>query len=79
MKPAPLYLDDTAIAARIGVTPSAFRAKVAMLEGRGFPRANAFFDGKRYWPAVRAWLDRQEGVVTNSEIVNDGREQWEAA
>ena len=33
------------------------------LERRGMPQIDPVF-GRRYWPAVKAWLDRRAGLTT---------------
>lgn len=31
----------------------------------GFPRKQPLFAGRRYWPAVKAWLDKRNGLPTD--------------
>jgi hypothetical protein len=55
-----------------------FRAALKTCE-RGdplFPRINPLWRG-RYWPAVRAWLDRDQEVGSNGSI-QDGPENFDA-
>jgi hypothetical protein len=44
-----------------------------------FPRIHTLWRG-RYWPAVRAWLDRNQGVSSNdfAGSVQDGPENFDA-
>ena len=49
---------------------------VPSLEREGMPKVDRFI-GARYWPAVRAWLDRRHGVNRMAEPVEvDGEENW---
>lgn len=70
----PLYLPEAEIARRIGVTLDQWRAKALVLERSGLPRPDPMFDGKRYWPAVRAFLDRRHGVGQDGPLQPDGQE-----
>lgn len=38
-----------------------WRALAVILERRGMPQIDPVF-GARYWPAVRVWLDRRNGL-----------------
>lgn len=74
--PAKLYLVEKEVAARVGVSEKAWRRLAPMLERDGMPRKDALI-GKRYWPAVRAWLDRRH--MTHGSIASsaqDGEENW---
>jgi hypothetical protein len=75
----PLYPDEKAVArAVLGSACDAARWKsvVAMLELEGFPKADPI-TGHRYWPAVKAFLDRRHGVNGAAPIpVTDGPETW---
>ncbi|MFK8251773.1 hypothetical protein [Ancylobacter terrae] len=46
------------------------------LERQGFPQKDATF-GRRYWPAIKQWLDHRHGVG-NVEAPSgpDGEEDW---
>lgn len=77
-----LYKTEAEIAALVGVGLDKWRANAAVLEKRGLPRRNPLFCDRRYWPAVRACLDRLEGLGTPSVPVlttPDGEENWNAA
>jgi hypothetical protein len=60
----PLFADDLAIgAALLGRTrASEWRDLAPLLEARGLPKMDALLGG-RYVPAVRAYFDRQYGLV----------------
>jgi hypothetical protein len=40
-----------------------------------FPKKSAFFGDRRYWPAVKAWLDKHEGL-TLPDAVSKGRTRY---
>ena len=72
-----LYATDGEIAGVLGVTASAWAAAAAVLEKDGLPRPDPLFGGRRYWPAVRAYLDRRAGMGQPSTVpVADGEETW---
>ncbi|WP_181902991.1 hypothetical protein [Methylovirgula ligni] len=75
--PDALYLTDDELWQRISphLTRVAFTKLVLELETRGFPRKDALFGG-RYYPAVRAWLDRRAGIGKDIPAVVDGQETW---
>lgn len=70
----PLYLAEAEIADRVGVSRSDWSAIALVWERRGFPPVRAQ-TGKRYWPAVRAWLDRDNGLTQDAApLAPDGEE-----
>lgn len=63
-----LYLTDAELIRRIGVPDKVFRSILPELEAKyGFPRGNKLFGGLRYWPAVKAFLDKWEGLPNPNE------------
>lgn len=59
-----LYLLDSELIRRIGVPDKFMRNMLPGLESKyGFPRKQALFGGRRYWPAVKAWLDKHNGLM----------------
>ncbi len=58
----------------------AFKAAIKDAEVRGFPSVSALFKG-RYLPAVKAWLDQENGVGGNAtgSSAQDGPENFENA
>ena len=76
MRRASLYMTDGEIAAELGVTAASFVATAATLERDGFPRPDPLFANRRYWPAVRAYLDRRAGIAQSSPQALDGEENW---
>ena len=77
----PLFVDDKQLreimAPHVGL--DRFRSTLRALELRGFPRKSDQFNG-RYYPAVRAWLDANNGVSKDgrSPQAQDGAENWNA-
>lgn len=73
-----LFIADTEIARRLGLTPQEFRTKSTALERSGFPQQDAQFNNRRYWPAVKAFLDRRYGLDAGSTPSNqpEGEENW---
>lgn len=70
-----LFLPEDEIARRLGQTPRDWESKAIVLEREGLPPKDPFF-GLRYWPAVRAFLDRRSGLQIASVLGVDGRETW---
>jgi len=60
----PLFVDDEELRRRIApqIGKDRFRAAIRSLEhSNGFPLTHKLWKG-RYWPAVQAWLDQDQGV-----------------
>jgi hypothetical protein len=60
-----LFVDDAELIRRLGVAEKIARPAIYVLENRrdsGFPQKQVLWGNRRYWPAVRAWFDRQYGV-----------------
>ena len=70
-----LYVNDNQLAARLGIPKTEIRAMVTVLERSGFPKPDPQFNNLRYWPAIRAWLDRRNGIVKNAPT--GGPRTWE--
>jgi hypothetical protein len=60
---AGLFVSDRELFRRLGVGPITGRVAVRTLEAQGFPRKQPLFGNKRYWPAVRHFLDGLYGLV----------------
>lgn len=59
-----LYLTDAELIRRIGVPEKTLRPILPELENKhGFPKKQALFGGRRYWPAVKLWLDKRNGLI----------------
>lgn len=58
-----LYVTDLELYRRLGVPKEILAQVIPELELRqGFPRKSKIFGGRRYWPAVKAWLDNHHGI-----------------
>lgn len=61
-----LYLTDAELIRRLGVPEKVLRSMLPGLEKRfGFPPKSPLFGERRYWPAVKAWLDRHNGLTVD--------------
>jgi hypothetical protein len=59
-----LFLTDAELIRRLGVPEKIMRPMLPGLEAKyGFPRKQALFGGRRYWPAVKFWLDKHHGIL----------------
>jgi hypothetical protein len=73
-----LYVSEAEIAAKVlGPRRAKEWPAIAVIwEREGLPRVDPFAGG-RYWPAVRAFLDRRHGLrAANVPISADGDENW---
>lgn len=68
-----LYVTDAELIRRLGVGEKTARvAIVAMEREPGFPCKDPLFK-KRYWPAVRAFLDRRSGLSMEPlSVIDEG-------
>lgn len=60
-----LYITDAELIRRMGVPEKIARDTLHMLDrdrGKGFPQKDPLWGNRRYWPAVKAWLDRTSGL-----------------
>jgi hypothetical protein len=75
-----LYQNDEALHATMAphLSRAAFARALTALEPYGFPKADPIFKA-RYFPAVRAWLDKQAGLAKTAPQVRDGEENWQHA
>ncbi|WP_164633819.1 hypothetical protein [Rhodopseudomonas sp. BR0G17] len=78
-----LYVDDDELRRRINpkIGRDRFRAIVKRAELNGFPKANPLWGG-RYWPSVKAWLDKDNEVTNDAPLIGgaqDGPEYFDAA
>ncbi|MFZ2157233.1 MAG: winged helix-turn-helix domain-containing protein [Bradyrhizobium sp.] len=62
-----LYLNDAELIRRLGVPEKVMRSMLPGLESKfGFPRKQPLFGNRRYWPAVKTWLDKHNGLPVPS-------------
>lgn len=73
----PLYKSERQVAAMVGVGFDKWKAIASTLEKEGFPRRNPL-TGKRYWPRIKEFLDRLEGVGQGAGpyVRQTGKENW---
>jgi hypothetical protein len=72
-----LFLTEGEIAMRVGVSSPDWQAAAYVLEKSGLPRPDPLFGQRRYWPAVRAFLDRRAGMAQSlAPLTRDGEEHW---
>lgn len=80
----PLFPDEVDIARAVLGTGrvSDWKSIAPSLERQGLPRIDPVFGG-RYWPAVKAWMDRRAGLTTMTvpararEGDTSKREKWD--
>ena len=61
-----LYLLDSELIRRLGVPEKLMRSLLPGLEAKyAFPKKQPLFGGRRYWPAVKAWLDKHNGLMVD--------------
>ncbi|WP_245443989.1 hypothetical protein [Microvirga sp. KLBC 81] len=79
-EPLPLYPTEDQIA-RAVLPPDNVKSWdgiAAVLEKRGFPQIDPLFGG-RYWPAVKAFLDRRHGLTDATPAQDlEELENWNA-
>jgi hypothetical protein len=62
-----LYLTDAELIRRLGVPEKTLRPLLPGLEKNyGFPKKSPLFGDRRYWPAVKNWLDKHNGLRVDS-------------
>jgi hypothetical protein len=78
-----LYVNENELHRRIAphIGRDAFRSAIKTLEDQhSFPKVNALFRG-RYWPSVKSWLNRYNGVGDDvfATQAEDGEENFNEA
>jgi hypothetical protein len=58
-----LFVSEKELYRRLGVGPRTGMIAVRALEPHGFPPKQPLFGKKRYWPAVRHFLDQYYGLA----------------
>ena len=76
-----LFLTDAEIAVRLGLGKDEVKCRLSELERKGFPPRDPLFNQRRYWPAVREFLDRRAGLRPDTDrgalpLEPDGKENW---
>lgn len=60
-----LWITDAELIRRLGVPEKTGRAALHMYDrtrGAGFPQKQKLWGDRRYWPAVKAFFDRNSGL-----------------
>jgi len=63
-----LFVTDAELIRRMGVPEKDARAALQVLDASktsGFPRKQKLWGDRRYWPAVKAYFERQNGMLGN--------------
>ena len=78
MKEMPLFPPEDEIARELfGPNRLQFyHVAVKSLEKQGFPQIDPVF-GRRYWPAIKQWLDKRYGLNSQWPSAVDGKENWD--
>ncbi|WP_313078379.1 winged helix-turn-helix domain-containing protein [Agrobacterium pusense] len=73
-----LYVNDAQLIKRLNLPKNFDPATFQFLQDKsGFPKAEAEFDNKRYFPAVIAWLDHRFGLGDRRPyFIKDDLEAW---
>jgi len=64
-----LWVTDAEMIRRMGVPEKIARAAIHALDrdrGSSFPQKKALWGNRRYWPAVKAYLDRTNGLKVDA-------------
>jgi hypothetical protein len=73
-----LYLTDAELIRRMGVPEKIARQAIEVLDRdprrSGFPQKSKLWGDRRYWPAVKAYLDRTNGVKFDVPATGDRHE-----
>lgn len=59
-----LFVTDAEICRRLGLSEKLARPTILFLEDKhNFPRKHKLWGNRRYWPAVKEYLDRMGGLT----------------
>ena len=65
-----LWVTDAELIRRMGCPEKIARQAIAALDKdprrSGFPQKNPLWGGRRYWPAVRRYLDKTNGLIVEA-------------
>jgi len=62
LKPYDAYLSERKIAARLNISFARWESNRASFERAGLPRRDPLAGDKRWWPSVKAFFDRRNGL-----------------
>lgn len=71
-----LYITDEELIRRLGAPRKAARAALHMLDrdrSKGFPQKQALWGNRRYWPAVKAYFERINGLKLDASATRRTR------
>lgn len=74
-----LFVTEAQCAERLGLNLDQFKTAIISAEIEGFPKKDEVFGSRRYWPAVKAWLDNRYGLSgehPHGPYPPDGKEVW---
>lgn len=74
-----LFVTEAQCAERLGLSTEQFKTALLAATKSGFPMKDPLFENRRYWPAVRAWLDRRYGLYgsdVHGPYAPDEQEPW---
>lgn len=74
-----LFVTEAQCAKRLGISFDTYKTAIIAASKAGFPQPDPLFGNRRYWPAVRAWLDRRYGFNVadiNGPYPPDEVEPW---
>jgi hypothetical protein len=66
-----LFVTDAELIRRMGVPEKVMRPVLRHFDDKpqlGFPKKQALFGNRRYWPAVKAYLDRPAGLTPQPSL-----------
>lgn len=70
-----LYITDAELIRRMGVPEKIARQTIRALDANprsGFPKKQKIWGDRRYWPAVRSYLDRTAGATISAPTTPRG-------
>lgn len=68
-----LFLTDAEVGAKLNIPTVEIKAAMIVFERRGFPPKDPEFGDRRYWPAIKEWLDRRYRVGPFSTLGNNAQ------
>jgi len=71
-----LYITDAELIRRMGVPEKRARQLLKgfdNLPNSAFPKKDRLFGGRRYWPAVKLYLDRRNKVIVDASQQRDAQ------
>lgn len=82
-----LFVTEAQCAERLGLSLEQFKLALLAASKEGFPPEDELFADRRYWPAVKTWLDHRYGLLSGSPNLQargmtappglDGKENWD--